>query len=70
MTATVAPARIETTQGRRWWKCPACGRTLGEVTSGKLIIKIDGRFIKLPIVAGVSQVCPRCGGESELGAAA
>lgn len=66
MSAMIAPARIETAQGRRWWKCPACGRTLGELTGDRLVIRAGDRTIKLPIVPGTEQECPRCHGESAL----
>lgn len=54
---------------RRFWKCAVCGRTLGEITAEKLIVKVGERIIRLPLIAGTEQICPRCGGENRLEAA-
>lgn len=62
-------ARVETSHGRRFAKCAVCGRTLGELTAGKLIVKAGDRIIRLPLVGGTVIECPRCCGESELEAA-
>lgn len=64
--ATAKPAQIDTVGGRRWWRCPDCRHTLGELTGGILIVKVVNRQIRLPIVTGTEQDCPRCGGTSVL----
>jgi hypothetical protein len=52
------PATIRQTQGRRWWKCHGCGRTLGEVVGDRVIIKVGDRWIRLPAVPGLELECP------------
>ena len=42
----------------RWWKCEACGRTLGEIVAGRVVIKIADRWLSLPLIMGIDQVCP------------
>jgi hypothetical protein len=57
-------ARIEVRDGRTFWRCPACGRTLGEVAEGMLVIKVQDRRIVVPIGPS-EQACP-CGLRSGL----
>jgi hypothetical protein len=65
-------ARIVTTNGRTWWRCPACGRTMGEVDGGVVVVKSGDRVLVLTIGAGVSQRCPNhaCGAWSRMDAEA
>lgn len=49
------------------WACPCCGRTLGEVYDGRVVIKAGERMISFPVDAGVDQHCPRCGTVSTVG---
>jgi len=44
---------------RSWWVCERCGKTLGELNQGRVIIKIRDRVITSP-VALVEQTCS-CG---------
>ena len=64
-TATDAPI---TSPPSRWWRC-ACGRTLGEIVNGRVVIKVGDRRLSLPVVAGLDQVCPKCGAVSRIEAA-
>jgi hypothetical protein len=61
------PARVEARIGRRWCVCPACGRKLGEVVSGRLVIRYGGLTIAaLGVREPALLTCPRCLIESEL----
>lgn len=72
MASRPQTARIVTTNGRRWWRCPECGRTMGEVDGGIVVVKSGDRVLVLTIGAGVSQRCPNlsCGAWSRMDAEA
>jgi uncharacterized C2H2 Zn-finger protein len=56
----IQAAKIVTVQGRRWWRCPECDKTLGEVVGGRVVVRrrdFSGEFG----VDGSSQRCPKCG---------
>lgn len=66
MSVAATAGLIDVVGGRRWWRCPVCRQTLGEVTAQMLVVKAGNRMIRLPLIAGTVQECPRCGSESEL----
>lgn len=43
------------------WKCPCCGRTLGEVYDDRVTVKAGDRMLVFPLSAPVEQHCSRCG---------
>lgn len=48
-------------RGRKMvWSCPTCGKTLGEVYDGLVVVKADDRIITFPMDAPVNQTCPKC----------
>lgn len=52
--AATAPA------GKRFWRCPSCGRTLGEVAGVVVVVRrrdFEGTFP----AKGARQRCPNCG---------
>lgn len=53
----------------QWWKCDACGRTLGEIVDQRVVIKFGDRRLSLPVVPGLDQTCPKCGKQNYLNAA-
>lgn len=57
MTITERPASTQET--RRWWTCMRCGKTLGEIDNGRVIIKIRDRVITSP--AGLLEQTCSCG---------
>jgi YgiT-type zinc finger domain-containing protein len=60
---TTKPALLLIRNGRQWWTCPACKKTLGEVTAGHVEVKIGPRQITL--ISDVTvQTCPQCGAAS------
>ena len=61
---TVQEAKLVARGRHRTIMCPSCGRTLGEVHDDQVTIKAGERFIKFPMDAPVTQVCPKCGAES------
>jgi ribosomal protein S27AE len=66
VAAMIAPARIETKDGRRWWFCPNCGTKLGEIVGQRVVIVAGERRITMPVANEPSQDCPRCGESSVL----
>jgi hypothetical protein len=54
-------------EGKRWWRCPCCRKTMGEFVGWRLIVMTHGRTFTFPLVIGMTQTCPHCGQESELG---
>lgn len=68
-TAASQPACIVTRRGRRWWRCPACRRTMGEVRDGVVLVKAGDRMLVLTIGPRVAQRCPNpaCGAWSTIG---
>lgn len=48
------------------WECPNCGQRLGDVLGDRVVIKVSGRSISVPLRDGVDQSCPRCGAYSEI----
>lgn len=60
MSATTEAA-ILVREGKTWWRCQSCQRTLGELVGGRVVVKVNDRRLSLPRVAGLDQVCPRCG---------
>lgn len=66
-TATVpAPATIEASGGRHWWRCPNCGQKLGEVVGERVIIEAGRRRLRMPVRTEPEQDCPRCGAASAI----
>ena len=59
-------AGVEQKGAHRVWRCPRCSRTLGEVYSGRVVIKAGDRYITFPVSAPVSQTCPKCSEVSSL----
>lgn len=64
----VKDARIAVENGRRYWTCPTCGRKLGEVSDGVVIIKAGQRFLMIRLDNDQLQRCPvpTCGTDSVL----
>jgi len=60
------PATIAARGAHRQWKCPCCGRTLGEVFADRVVVKTGDRMISFPVDAPVVQTCPKCATESAL----
>lgn len=60
------PARVVAVDGRRWWRCPGCGKTLGELREGRVVVKVGDRRLSLPAMVGLDQTCPACLVVSEL----
>ena len=56
-------------QGRTFWRCPNCGRTLAEVIGTQIIVKTGDRVIRVTRANPVEQVCPKCGETSTIEAA-
>lgn len=48
------------------WNCPNCQQRLGDVVGERVVIKVAGRNISIPLRDGIDQSCPRCGAYSEL----
>ena len=48
------------------WECPNCGQRLGDVMGDRVVIKVTGRRISIPLRNGTDQACPKCGAYSEL----
>lgn len=58
---TLAPTKQSTLPPSRWWRCEACGRTLGQVIGLRLIVVVRGEELRFPVVAGTEFPCPKCG---------
>jgi hypothetical protein len=66
LTAAVHIAQPETVNGRQWWRCPCCRRTLAEIVGDRIVVKVAHQTVRLPRVGDVDQPCPRCGAVSVL----
>lgn len=63
---TLYPARIVERQGRQWWLCPVCAKTLAEVIGDRIVIRVHERVIGMARAKTPDQVCPQCGTHSVL----
>lgn len=62
-TIATKPALVVTRNGRQWWLCSDCKKTLAELTAGHVEIKVGPRHITL--ISDVTlQTCPQCGAAS------
>lgn len=63
--------KITHSNGRRWWRCPECNRTMGEIDGNAVVVKSGDRVLVMRIGAGVEQRCPNlsCGVWSKIGGA-
>lgn len=62
--ATKPEADIRPRGGSRWWHCPGCGKTLGEVAGNRLVVIRHSLHWSCPIVPGMAMTCPHCHQES------
>lgn len=60
-TALIHDAAIVEIKGKRWWRCPNCGKTLGELVGNRVVIKVGGRQLSLRQDAEPDQSCWGCG---------
>jgi hypothetical protein len=58
------PADIRDRGGSKWWHCPCCGRTLGEVAGNRLVVIRGSLHWTSPVIPGMGQTCPHCHTES------
>jgi ribosomal protein L37AE/L43A len=61
---TPSAARVVVRGGKRWWLCPNCDHTLGELVGVRLVVVIRGRRFTFELVPRLRQTCPSCGHES------
>lgn len=65
-TRVLTAGNVVAVNGRLWWRCATCGRTLGELIAGRIVIKAGDRLVIAPAGAAIEQRCPMCGGMSVL----
>ena len=51
-------AVVMVSHGRRWWKCPACGRTLAEIVENRVVVKVGSRYVVIFLHNDQMQRCP------------
>lgn len=64
---TAAPkpeADIRNRGGSKYWHCPGCGRLLGEISGGRLVVIRGTLHWSSPVFPGMSQTCHHCHHES------
>lgn len=55
-------ARIRQAGTHRFWTCPGCSRTLGEIIGVRLVIIVQReRILNFPITDDLHMTCPKCG---------
>lgn len=64
----VPDAKVTMERGSRVWRCPSCGRMLGEIRDDTVVIKSGDRYLVILLTSAQRQRCPnpRCGEWSEL----
>lgn len=65
-TETHRRAAVVERQGRRWWLCPNCRKTAGEIIGERFVIKLGKLTLTYPAVKGMTHTCIGCGYESRL----